>query len=110
MFSSPEDLLAAKQNRAVYASMPFRGLDELVEVMARTRAKTELDVFSSMQAYQDSDRQFAALYAAMGRNPRIRHHGGVGQQELARQATVRAHTYMTQGAAICWPKSIKIML
>ncbi len=85
MFSSPEDLLAAKQNRAVYASMPFRGLDELVEVMARTRAKTELDVFSSMQAYQDSDRQFAALYAAMGRNPRIRHHGGVGQQELARQ-------------------------
>ena len=27
MFSSPQDLLAAKQNRAVYASMPFRGLE-----------------------------------------------------------------------------------
>ena len=85
MFSSAEDLLAAKQNRAVYASMPFRGLDELVEVMARTRAQTELDVFSSMRAYQTSDDRFAALFTAMGRNPRIRHHGGVGQAELARQ-------------------------
>lgn len=85
MFSSAEDLLAAKQNRAVYASMPFRGLDELVEVMGRTKAHTELDVFSSMQAYQTSDDRFGALFAAMGRNPRIRHHGGVGQAELARQ-------------------------
>jgi len=85
MFASPEDLLAAKQNRAVYASMPFRGLDELVEVMGRTKALTELDVFSSMQAYQTSDDGFAALFAAMGRNPRIHHHGGVGQAELARQ-------------------------
>lgn len=85
MFSSAKELLAAKQNRAVYASMPFRGLDELVEVMGRTKAKTELDVFSSMQAYQASDDRFAALYAAMGRNPRIHYHGGVGQAELARQ-------------------------
>ena len=85
MFASAEDLLAAKQNRAVYASMPFRGLDELVEVMGRTRAQTELHVFSSMQAYQDSDERFAALYAGMGANPRIRYHGGVGQAELARQ-------------------------
>ena len=85
MFSSADDLLAAKQNRAVYASMPFRGLDELVEVMGRTRAQTELHVFSSMQAYQDSDDRFAALYAGMGANPRIHHHGGVGQAELARQ-------------------------
>jgi glycosyltransferase involved in cell wall biosynthesis len=84
MFSSPEDLLAAKQNRAVYASMPFRGLDELVEVMGRTKAQTELEVFSSMQAYQTSDARFAALFAAMGKNPRIHHHGGVGQAELAR--------------------------
>jgi glycosyltransferase involved in cell wall biosynthesis len=65
--------------------MPFRGLDELVEVMSRTKARTELDVFSSMQAYQTSDDRFAALFAAMGRNPRIHHHGGVGQAELARQ-------------------------
>ena len=85
MFSSADDLLAAKQNRAVYASMPFRGLDELVEVMDRTKAKTELEVFSSMQAYQGADDRFAALISAMSRHPRIRYHGGVGQAELARQ-------------------------
>jgi len=83
MFASAEDLLAAKQNRAVYASMPFRGLDELVMVMARTKAKTELDVFSSMRTYQASDKEFEPLYDVMARNPRIRHFRGVGQAELA---------------------------
>lgn len=83
MFASAEDLLAAKQNRAVYASMPFRGLDVLAEVMANTNAKTELDVFSSMRAYQASDSKFEPLYQAMARNPRIRHSPGVGQAELA---------------------------
>jgi glycosyltransferase involved in cell wall biosynthesis len=83
MFASAEDLLAAKQNRAVYASMPFRGLDVLVDVMARTKAKTELDVFSSMRAYQASDDKFEPLYQSMARNPRIRHSSGVGQAELA---------------------------
>lgn len=84
MFASAEDLLAAKQNRAVYASMPFRGLDELVMVMNRTKAKTELDVFSSMRAYQASDEKYEPLYGFMKRNPRIRHVRGVGQAELAR--------------------------
>lgn len=83
MFASAEDLLAAKQNRAVYASMPFRGLDVLVDVMARTKAETELDVFSSMRAYQASDDKFEPLYQSMARNPRIRHSSGVGQAELA---------------------------
>ena len=83
MFASAEDLLAAKQNRAVYASMPFRGLDELVMVMARTKAKTGLDVFSSMRTYQASDEKFEPLYEIMTRNPRIRHFRGVGQAELA---------------------------
>ena len=83
MFSSAEDLLAAKQNRAVYASMPFRGLDLLVEVMGRARGKVELDVYSSMRAYQDDDKDWNALYDRSRRNPRIRYHGGVGQQALA---------------------------
>lgn len=83
MFASAEDLLAAKENRAVYASMPFRGLDELVMVMARTKAETELNVFSSMRAYQASDQKFEPLYEIMKRNPRIRHFRGVGQAELA---------------------------
>lgn len=83
MFSSAEDLLAAKTNRAVYASMPFRGLDVLVDVMANTSARTELDVFSSMRAYQASDDKYQPLYQSMARNPRIRHSPGVGQAELA---------------------------
>jgi glycosyltransferase involved in cell wall biosynthesis len=83
MFSTPKDLLAAKQNRAVYASMPFRGLDLLVEVMGRAKGKFELDVYSSMRAYQAQEKSFAALYDVARRNPRIHYHGGVGQRALA---------------------------
>lgn len=83
MFSSVDDLLAVKQNRAVYASMPFRGLDLLVDVMAKVKGKVELDMYSSMRAYQAQERSFAALYELAGRNPRIRYHGGVGQRALA---------------------------
>src|ERR1044072_6947694 len=56
MFSSPADLLAAKKNSAAYASMPFRGLELLVEVMRRVGGQVELDVFYSMQAYQAPER------------------------------------------------------
>jgi glycosyltransferase involved in cell wall biosynthesis len=86
MFSSPEELLATKKNRAVYASMPFRGLDLLVGVMGRIKGEVELDVYSSMRAYQAQDKNFpaiTAIYDAARRNPRIRHHGGVGQRTLA---------------------------
>lgn len=89
MFSSPQDLLAAKQNRAVYASMPFRGLDLLVEVMGRIGGGVELDIYSSMRAYQAQEKSFAALYEDACRNPRIRYHGGIGQRALA-QAFRRA--------------------
>jgi tetratricopeptide (TPR) repeat protein len=83
MFSSPEDLLAAKQNRAVYASMPFRGLDLLEEVMNRVKGRVELDVYSSMQTYQVQEKDFTAFYQSSQRNPRIRYHGGIGQRALA---------------------------
>jgi len=83
MFVSAEELLAAKKNRAVYASMPFRGLDLLVEVMGQIKGKVELDIYSSMRAYQAQEKSFAALYEVAKRNPRIRYHGGVGQRALA---------------------------
>lgn len=83
MFASAEELLAAKANRAVYASMPFRGLDMLVEVMAQVGGATMLDIYSSMRAYQAQEKSFTALYELAQRNPRIRYHGGVGQQALA---------------------------
>lgn len=83
LFSSPAELLAAKQNRAAYASMPFRGLDLLVEVMNRVGGKVGLDIFSSMRAYQAQENTFTALYELAQKNPRIRYHGGVGQKQLA---------------------------
>lgn len=91
MFSSPAELLAAKKNRAAYASMPFRGLELLVEVMNRVTGQVGLDIFSSMQAYQVPER-FAALYDMAGRNPRIHYHGGVGQKALA--AGMRACAFL----------------
>jgi tetratricopeptide (TPR) repeat protein len=93
MFSSAEDVLAAKQNRAVYASMPFRGLDLLVEVMGRVGGTVELDVYSSMRTYQLEEKNYAALYDLARRNPRIRHHGSVGQRALAE--AFRGAAYLT---------------
>jgi len=37
MFASSADILEVKQNLALYASMPFRGLDMLLEVMKNCR-------------------------------------------------------------------------
>ena len=91
MFSSSAELLAAKTNRAVYASMPFRGLDLMVEVMGKIGGQVELDVFSSMQSFQAQER-FAPLYEAAQRNPRIRYHGGVSQKTLA--AGMRACAFL----------------
>ncbi len=86
MFSSAEELLAAKKNQAVYASMPFRGLDILVEVMSRIKGKLELEVYSSMRTYQEQDKKFPAVMAifdAARRNARIHQRGAVGQRTLA---------------------------
>ncbi len=83
MFSSPDELLAAKENRAVYASMPFRGLDQMVDVMGKVKGKVELDVFSSADTYQATGTDYSAIFDAAARNPRIRTHGGVDQRTLA---------------------------
>ena len=96
MFSSAEELLAAKKNRAAYASMPFRGLDLLVDAMGRVGGKVELDVYSSMRTYQEPDKNYPgimAIYDTAKRNPRIRHHGAVGQQSLAN--AFRSAAYLT---------------
>lgn len=93
MFFSAEDLLAAKQNRAVYASMPFRGLDQLVEVMGRVKGEVELDVYSSLETYQSTGTDLTPIFDAARRNPRIRTHGGVNQRTLAE--AFRGAAYLT---------------
>jgi glycosyltransferase involved in cell wall biosynthesis len=84
IFGSAEELFDAKQNRAIYSSMPLRGLDILIETMGFTKAQTSLDIYSSMRTYQASDKDCAALFRNAERNPRVRQHGAVGQIMLAK--------------------------
>ncbi len=92
MFASAEDLLAAKENRAVYASMPFRGLDQLVDIMGQVKGQFELDVFSSAATYQAQDSS-TDVFEAARRNPRIHTHGSVNQRTLAE--AFRRAAYLT---------------
>jgi glycosyltransferase involved in cell wall biosynthesis len=83
LFASAAELLAAKQNRAAYASVPDRGLDVLADVMAQTTLDTEFDIYSGMRLYQQSEDAFAPLYARLKALPRCHYQGALGQAELA---------------------------
>lgn len=83
-FTSAADLLATKQDRAVYTTTPFRGLSILVRAMQGLDRPTQLDVFSSMRVYQHADDKYADLFDLAQQNPAIHLHGAVSQQELAR--------------------------
>jgi acyl-CoA synthetase (AMP-forming)/AMP-acid ligase II len=96
MFSSPEDLLAAKQNRAVYASIPDRGLEWLIAAFREAQVDTRLDIYSGMRIYQRSDEPLAALYAAIAATPRARRFDPVGQTELA--AAMKSAAFLTYPA------------
>ena len=73
-----------------YTSTPFRGLDLLVEVFPKMRARfpgLRLKVFSSMKVYRMDDSQdaqeFGALYAACRSTEGIDYVGAIPQPELA---------------------------
>ena len=84
LFASPAELLAAKQNRAVYTSAPYRGLNILVPAFAQAQVATELDIYSGMATYQQADTAgLAVLYDSARNTPRCHLHGPVSQQELA---------------------------
>jgi glycosyltransferase involved in cell wall biosynthesis len=83
MFDSAAQLHKTKENRAVYASVPDRGLDVLANIFERAKIDTALDVYSSMRLYQKPDSDFASLYSRLSFLPRSRHYGVVGQTELA---------------------------
>ncbi|HUY68144.1 MAG TPA: glycosyltransferase family 4 protein [Alphaproteobacteria bacterium] len=90
MFASPADLLAAKKNRAVYTSTPFRGLRLLLDIMERRAPDMELDIFSSMKVYQAGDEEHAGLYERARRISRAHYHGSVSQSELAQRLRTAA--------------------
>jgi glycosyltransferase involved in cell wall biosynthesis len=84
MFATAGDLQAAKQNRAAYTSMPYRGLHLLVDVIGRMPGATEFDIYSAMHTYREPEHGFAALYDKVKAAPRTRYHGAVAQPALAR--------------------------
>jgi glycosyltransferase involved in cell wall biosynthesis len=83
MFASVGELRAAKQNRAVYASVPDRGLEALAAAFLLAQVETRLDVYSGMNLYQRSDAALAPLYAAIDAIPRARRHPAISQRNLA---------------------------
>jgi glycosyltransferase involved in cell wall biosynthesis len=85
MFAAEEELRAAKENRAVYTSMPYRGLHLLVEVIHRIKSGTSFDIYSAMQTYRGEETPFLDLYRRVKAAPRTRYRGAVPQPVLAKE-------------------------
>jgi glycosyltransferase involved in cell wall biosynthesis len=83
MFATAEDLRAAKQDRAAYTSMPYRGLHLLVEVIRKFNGATQFDVYSAMHTYRRPEDNFAGLYRQVKAAARTRYHGALAQPALA---------------------------
>jgi hypothetical protein len=85
MFGSASELRAAKQNRAIFASVPDRGLDVLAAAFSQAKVDTALDIYSGMNLYQrpQDDVMLAPLYDGVDKVPRTRRHLAVSQRELA---------------------------
>lgn len=98
LFASAEDLRAAKENRAVYASVPDRGLDVLAEAFAAARIETKLDVYSGRSLYGEPDDAFAPLFARLAALPRVKHHAPVSQAALA--AALRRAAFLAYPATV----------
>ena len=98
LFASAEELLAAKENRAVYASAPERGLEILADAFATARVQTTLDVYSGRKLYQGSDAGLEPLYAHLAALPRVTRHEPVSQAALA--SALRGAAFLTYPAIV----------
>jgi glycosyltransferase involved in cell wall biosynthesis len=92
LFSSRVELARAKGSRPIlsYTSAPYRGLNVLIPVFSAARQEfpdAELEVFSSMQVYQQAEEGdvYAPFYQACRRTPGIRYLGSVPQPRLAEE-------------------------
>ena len=92
LFSSRVELARAKGSRLIlsYTSTPFRGLNVLIPVFSLVRQEfpdAELEVFSSMQVYQQAEEgdAYAQIYRACHRTPGILYLGSVSQPRLAEE-------------------------
>ncbi len=89
LFGSTEEMAATKENRGVYTSVPFRGLDVLAIAAAQVRRRTHFDIYSAMLTYRLGEEGFTELYAKLKNSPNCTYHGAIGQNALA-QAMRRA--------------------
>jgi glycosyltransferase involved in cell wall biosynthesis len=85
MFTSADELRASKENRAVYTSMPYRGLRLLVDVINEMETQTRFDIYSSMHTYRAPENNLPALYELVARARRTQYHAPVAQPALAAQ-------------------------
>jgi glycosyltransferase involved in cell wall biosynthesis len=83
LFASADALHAAKENRAAYTSMPYRGLHLLLEVIARMRSGTRFEIYSAMHTYRKAEVRFQPLYDQAKSAPLTRYHGVLPQPQLA---------------------------
>jgi len=91
-FQVDRTALARREPHAYFASTPFRGLAELLELwpvvrqVVGTRAK--LTICSSLQVYRENERaEHEALYARARQLEGVDYLGSVGQQQLRDVAT-----------------------
>lgn len=85
MFSTVDELRAAKENRAAYTSTPFRGLRMLPEIWPNIHPGCVLDVYSGMRVYQGNDDGYKGIYDACRNTNGINYVGPVSQTELAQR-------------------------
>lgn len=78
LFSSSQEVLAAKKVRGAYTSTPYRGLGVLAEIK-----EIPIDVYSSMDVYQGDNDPYKPMFDVLRRNDCITLHGSCGQEELA---------------------------
>ncbi|NRO98468.1 glycosyltransferase [Paraburkholderia sp. NMBU_R16] len=85
LFESASALRAGKEHTDIvaYTSTPFRGLDQLIDVMEGVPSSIELRAFSSMAVYQGDDSPYLSLYARARRLPNVALIGSLAQPALA---------------------------
>ncbi|MFQ5769638.1 MAG: glycosyltransferase, partial [bacterium] len=99
----PKEFTEPKNNRLVYTSAPYRGLELLLKLFPEIYQATptaELHVFSSLQIYQQSKEEDEKAYGhiyKLGKQPGVVMHGAIGQKELARE--------LVQSKVLAYPNS-----
>jgi UDP-glucose:(glucosyl)LPS alpha-1,2-glucosyltransferase len=84
--------------RFIYTSTPHRGLAIVAaaaDALQKERQDWELHVWSSLKTYgwDEQDKQFEPLYAALRKNPCVTYHGS-GTNAEVRQACLDAHIFV----------------